>query len=176
MQCTGEGFIKSCPEFVACMSNPVCAWAQGTGLILGELGAGGDTCWERQLLGRGCRMSWRWAATHLGLTCTPGVCSSSLSATCTPSLGFPWCVLTLGGALWDAHPWMSKQTDPTLDWHLRELSCAAVWFFKQKWQQDEILSWYWDFGSYLGHRTEKEEKLNSGTAGWIGTASPAAPG
>lgn len=133
---------KACHEFMACMPKPVCAWAQGTGLVLGELGSrrGTRACRGRSLGGAvGC--AGRCAATHLGLTCTPWACSSPPPATCMPSLRLPWCVLTLGGVLWDAHPWMPKQTDPTLDLHLRELTYTVVHFSNR----NEILSWYCDF-------------------------------
>lgn len=141
-------------------------------LIPGELGSRGRT-----RAGRGSSLggAGECAATHLGLTCTPWACSSPLPATFTPSLGLPWCVLTLGGVLGDAHPWMPRQTDPTPDLHFRELTHVVVSHFKQKWNLELILGLCCHMEVILGME-QRKEKLNSSTAGWICTAGPAASG
>lgn len=153
---------EACPEFMGCISNPVCAWAQGT--WADPWGAGGDTCWERMLLGRGCRMCWK-VCCH-----PPGPHLHTLS------LQFPSpCHLhsLAGASVMCPHlgrsPVRCRSLDvqarrPTLDLHLRELIYAAVSFFKQEWQQDEILSWYWDFAvtwelSWAWNRERGEIKL-----------------
>lgn len=180
---------KACPEFMACISKPVCAWAQGTQADPWRAGEQAwDTCWERQLFGKCYRMCWKMCCHPLG----PHLHTPNLQfpSPCHlhPSLVLPWCVLTVGGALWDAHPWMSKQTDPTLDLHLRELTYAAVSFFKQKWQRHEVLSWYWDFAitwklSWAWNRERGEIKLqycwmdlhNKSISFWIATDGQSHP-